>query len=120
MNGFALAVPVSFKDDSVKATRVHPEVFRALADVARCYEAVGARQLIVTSINDAQHRRGSLHYQGRAFDCRTKDLPFGSAGKRNLRDDIARYLGTGWDVILEDQGGPNEHLHLELQWRDTP
>lgn len=110
-------IPIGFKDSSVKANRIHPEIFRALYDVARCYESAGAKSVTITSLNDAQHRPGSLHYIGRAVDVRTHDLPFNGAGKRNLRDAIARYLGPGFDVILEDLGGPREHLHVEYDLR---
>jgi len=57
-------------------------------------EAVYARhrvELVVTSVTDGQHRRGSLHYQGLAADLRVHGLP----AERSVREGVAREIGEG-------------------------
>lgn len=106
-------IRVSFKDASVKAHKLHPQILWALSVAAEVWETFGAPELIVTSLNDGAHRQGSFHYKGEAADLRTHNLPNSSA-RRNARDLLAGHLGKDFDVILEDLGGPNEHVHLEL------
>lgn len=110
---------ISFKDASVKANKIHPRLFGALAVAADVWEQYGATELVVTSLNDGNHRIGSFHYHGEAADLRTKNLP-SSYAKRNAVDQLARTLGRDWDVLLEDPGGPDEHAHLELDPTKAP
>jgi hypothetical protein len=72
-----------------------------------------------TSVNDSKHGIGSLHHcrEGkytdglcRAFDVRTKDV---TANKLYLVQEVKASLGPDFDVVLEDPGGPNEHMHVE-------
>jgi hypothetical protein len=67
--------------------------------------------MLVTSGNDKVHARGSKHYTDEALDFRTKHLK--SADKLALRNAVKQRLGREFDVILEDEGGNNEHLHVE-------
>ena len=69
--------------------------------------------MFVTSGNDSTHRRGSKHYTDEALDFRTKHLP--SRVKQLLVAAVKQRLGRHFDVILEDLGKPNEHLHVEYQ-----
>ena len=105
-------IRITFKDASVKANKIRPEIFSAIATAADVWENYGADELVVTSLNDGSHRQGSYHYTGDAVDIRSKNLP-SSAAKRNARDLLAARLGKDFDVILEDLGGPNEHVHIE-------
>lgn len=105
-------IRVSFKDSSVKAHRLHPQLLWALSVAAPIWEMFGANELVVTSLNDGNHRVGSFHFRGEAADLRTKNIPT-SHDKRNARDLLSGHLGRDWDVILEDLGGVNEHVHLE-------
>lgn len=66
---------------------------------------------VVTSANDATHSAHSLHYSGRALDFRTKH----AAGvmKGIYQATLKTLFPLGFDVIWEDQGKDNEHLHVE-------
>lgn len=70
-----------------------------------------AGDLFVTSGNDSVHMRGSKHYTDEALDLRTHNLT--PAEKHLFKTTIQTRLGKDYDVILEDEGGPNEHLHVE-------
>lgn len=69
--------------------------------------------LTVTSQSDGTHKADSLHYLGRAWDIRIRDLPhIGDA--RDWANNLKDALGPDWDVILE-----SDHLHLEYQPHGT-
>lgn len=67
---------------------------------------------LVTSGNDSMHGHGSKHYDDHALDFRTKHLK--RDDKRNLVKAVKRRLGRDYDVLLEDEGEANEHLHVEF------
>ena len=68
--------------------------------------------LFVTSGNDKVHSRGSKHYSDEALDFRTKNMK--TAEKHSFIKELKRRLGRHYDVILEDEGGVNEHAHCEF------
>jgi hypothetical protein len=78
---------------------------------------VPANTLWVTSGNDRTHMRGSKHYTDEALDFRTKTLS--TKDKHALAAALKERLGRNYDVILEDEGGPNEHLHVEHDTHDA-
>lgn len=67
---------------------------------------------MITSATDGVHGSDSLHFRGLALDFRTKHLP--EAEKYGLVGEVKRRLGREFDVVLEDWGGENEHLHVEF------
>jgi len=77
----------------------------------------------ITSWADSTHgptswhtRKGGLGGDGRAVDVRTKTLPRDQV--EVFRAEVAQRITLlGFDVILEDFNGPNEHLHVELDGR---
>ena len=75
-------------------------------------EAFGALPCVVTSGMDGKHKDGSLHYQGLAFDFRTKHMA--DQLKDKLIEDLRNRLTSDFDILLEDRGGENEHLHVEF------
>lgn len=93
---------------------LEPQMLIAL-DIVR--EEFGRYHLptVVTSCNDGMHRENSYHYLGRAFDFRTKHS--GGLGA-SIASSIKKRIGhLGFDCLLEDEGGVNEHLHVELDKR---
>lgn len=91
----------------VRAQGIRPELLLALLAAQPLYAAAGA-PLVVTSIIDGTHRRGSLHYAGQALDLRARD--FAPSERRRIRDGLAEALGDDFDVVLEV-----DHLHVECQ-----
>lgn len=67
--------------------------------------------ITITSGNDSTHMKGSKHYSDEALDVRTKTLT--TDQKHLLKDTVKARLGPGYDVVLESEGGSNEHLHVE-------
>jgi hypothetical protein len=94
----------------VKLTDLQPQMVLGAVIVAGVYEAHGAQQCVLTSVNDSKHGLDSLHYKGRAGDFRTKDF---SGNKLALRDAVREALGPDFDVVLEHVGEEQEHIHVE-------
>ena len=93
----------------VKLTDLAPQMVLAAVIVERIYDSYRC-DCVITSANDSKHGKDSLHYRGRALDFRTKNY---TGDKQALRDEIKEALGADFDVILEDLGGDNEHIHVE-------
>lgn len=72
--------------------------------------------LVVTSGNDRTHSRGSKHYTDEALDFRTKNML--KTEKHLFVATLKKRLGRDYDVILESEGGANEHLHVEYDPKD--
>jgi len=103
------------KDDSVRFVGICPQIVLALMVANDAFKEFGQEDLVITSVNDAKHSYTSLHYDGRAVDIRTKNIPRDFV--RQLVLHIGECLGTDFDVLLEDYGGSNEHCHIEWQPR---
>ena len=69
---------------------------------------------LITSANDYNgHSKNSAHYRGEAVDIRIKDL--NKTDKKNIIDALKTTLGKGFSILYEDEGKPNEHLHVQLK-----
>jgi len=96
---------------------IHPETIMGIMVVGGVYERLGYSHT-VTSICDGDHRPGSLHYAGLAFDNRTwlndtgEQLPMRE--KERIAQEIRRALGPDWDVVVEAT-----HIHCELDRKEA-
>lgn len=70
-------------------------------------------EVVITSCMDSTHGEDSLHYALRAADVRTKNFPSVESKEAFVRA-LQRELGPQFDVILEQLGRPNEHVHVEF------
>ncbi len=107
-----MAALLKFKD-SVHVPRT---VLIAIAAINAANALKFEGEMWITSGNDSIHMQGSKHYSDEALDFRTHQLP--TAQKHAWKDEIARRLGKGYDLLLEDENGSNEHLHVE--WDPKP
>jgi len=82
----------------------------AIGEAREVWRSQGA-DLVVTSVIDGTHKRGSAHYAGRAVDLRVHNLQ----DPAKARSELAQALGQDFDCILEAAGTPGAHLHLEFQ-----
>ena len=91
----------------VRLHGLKPEILFALTVLDRLWPT----EMVVTSLIDGAHGRGSLHYVGQAADIRVRDLePEEIAAV--VREAKAA-LGADFDVVLEPS-----HLHVEFQPKD--
>jgi len=99
----------------VKSGAVHlhdatPELLGAVSLCGAVFRSFGY-WMVVTSLNDGQHRKGSHHYTGQAADLRTHNVP--RMNLEELYGALREKLGPAWRVLLESKGLPNEHFHIE-------
>lgn len=100
----------------VRLTDLVPQMVLAYAIVKDVFNRfMPFYKVIITSGNDGRHSIKSLHYYGRALDFRTKDY---IGNKFRLFEEVKIALGDNYDVVLEDVGTDNEHLHVEYDPKD--
>jgi len=90
---------------------VEPHSLIILAAIANVAQELD-RTVVITSGNDSRHMKTSLHYQDRALDIRSRDMPSVDY-KLSFINAVHARLGEDYDCVLEDEGGPNEHIHIE-------
>ena len=114
-----------FKDNVI--LRISPDFYAHLIELesARGFLLPDAPELVMTSGNDSIHEgpsrvydpnktppSDSLHYQNRAVDLRSHDLP--AEGKAALLDWVRSHLAPSVTMILEAGGTQEEHFHLQF------
>lgn len=90
----------------VKIKGIKPETTVGMMIVDSVYKSFNA-ELIVTAVTDGEHMKGSLHYEGLAFDCRTHMFSKKMQDKVYLA--IKGALGSEWDVVMH-----KTHIHIEF------
>lgn len=100
---------VSLKD-------LQPQMAIAYAIIQDIYRQFGYG-CTITSGNDGVHMAGSCHGTGDALDFRTKHLE--RPDFRVMMEEVKAALGQEFDVVIENVGEPNEHLHVEYQPKGT-
>jgi hypothetical protein len=79
------------------------EMRRAVGQLSSLYATHGA-DLFITSVQEGNHSAGSLHYDGRAIDCRKGSVQLA---------EIKAAVGFGFDCISE-----SDHFHIEWDPKD--
>ena len=94
-----------FKDDSINPQNLQPQLVLALMVADQVYREEHV-EAVVTSLNDAQHSKRSLHYSGSAVDLRISGLPNPSRTAQQIQSRLNKH----YDVVLE-----GNHIHIEYQ-----
>ena len=97
---------MKLKNENVSIEKLIPLMVKSLPIIEKaCKEIEGeSYEMTITSGNDGEHKKGSLHYINRAIDIRTKDM-------KNPIEVVLRIknrLGRNFDVIYEFN-----HIHVE-------
>lgn len=104
-----------FFKKGVKIAGVKPETVVAMNVADMVYLKNTGAEVVITEVTGGKHGRGSLHYVGLAFDCRTRDSfgdkqPFHKELITRIVLAIRERLGESYDVVIE-----SDHLHVEFQ-----
>ena len=95
----------------------HPALWYAMGVVEVLFNGNIARKPVFTSFNDGKHRKGSLHYQDRAFDFGMNKGRTNNASESmrlQLITELRAWLEPlGFDVVYESPGTQNCHGHVE-------
>ena len=111
------AMPLKLKV-GVNPAKVVPEMLLGNQIVCSVFQD-RHQDCIITSMHDGKHGPNSLHSRDglcRAIDYRTKHLS--DMEKTFIINALKDALGEQYDVVLENLGQPNEHVHVE--WDPKP
>ncbi len=90
-----------------------PRLLDLVAAVSNVAQTISTPpEVFITAGIDGQHGPNSLHYALRAIDVRTKNFP-DRASKLEFAAQLRKALGKDYQVIFENEGQAQEHLHLE-------
>lgn len=84
-------------------------LLRLISAAQQAAEDLGLETITITECTGGVHQPFSLHYSLRAIDIRSHDLPDAMSYVAALKN----RLGKGYQVIFEDSGTDNEHIHAE-------
>jgi len=89
-----------------------PQTLFAMQAMDEAYKECTAKELIITSANDARHSATSLHYSGAAFDCRTTSAGISTEDQEKIKAVFKDKVGhsTDFDCVIE-----SDHIHVEYQ-----
>ena len=91
----------------VRILGVKPElafVMPLINEIVRCYDL--KEGMVITSVTDGKHGRGSKHYSGYGIDIRTRNMK--PLRQKACTQELKANLGSDFDVVLE-----KDHIHLE-------
>lgn len=91
---------------------IRPELVLAATICENAYREIAGVDCIIRFVIDGKHRRASNHYTGCAFDLRMHNVP--QDKRQAVVARIIDALDSDFDVIWEDRGTPNEHLHVQF------
>ena len=101
---------IEFKPNT-RLKSLQPQMVVALLVVQAIFDKHFA-SLTITSANDSAHMVNSRHYLGAALDFRVHHI--GEAVANTILAEIKMGLNPlDFDVLLENPGTPNAHIHLE-------
>ena len=96
----------------VKLHNLQPQTLLAMQITDQDHIERFGNECTITSVNDSEHMKGSLHGLGLAFDVRTRDLLPGQ-DKIWFNQLRSRLGAAGYDVVLE-----STHIHVEYDPKD--
>ncbi len=91
----------------VRIHGVRPEIAFVMPIIERVFHEA-MEELVITSVIEGKHSRGSLHYVGAAIDIRTRDMS--GTVIADIITALHDCLGDDFDTVRE-----TTHIHVEFQ-----
>lgn len=101
--------PIAVSKSSINVTNLHSSMVNIIDELHLTSAALGLAKPVITSGKEGQHSSTSLHASGKALDLRCREAVPCKKWAMTLKN----ALGRGYDVMWEDWGGPNNHIHIE-------
>lgn len=81
------------------------------------FEQEFSQVLVITSVSDGKHMKGSRHYKFEAADVGTHNLRPELQPEKGptVVNALQGLLGPRFSVFFEDIGTPNEHIHIQVR-----
>lgn len=99
------------KDNNVKLNGLSTGILNVIDEINLTAAALGLPDPVITAGHDqAGHSPTSDHYTGNALDLRCNNVSTTSCKQWVIT--LQNALGNGYDVIFEDWGGSNSHVHI--------
>lgn len=99
------------KDSAVKISGLSQGIINAIDEINLSAAALGLPDPVITAGHDqAGHSSNSDHYTGNALDLRCNTVSTTACKQWVLT--LQNALGSGYDVLFEDWGGSNSHVHV--------
>ena len=103
------------KDNSISLSNLQPQILLGLIIVDQIMQRYLNKygkpgEAIITSANDARHKKRSLHYSGTGVDVRSR--MFDTIIQPKILSECIKALGDDFQFILESN-------HYHLQWKPT-
>ena len=93
----------------VRVGNMCPGILLAINVAESVRREIDGKEVTITSLCEGKHSRGSLHYDGKAVDIRTRDCEKPETFAAFLKDALGG-LSPDYDVVLE-----KDHIHVEFQ-----
>tara|TARA_B100000953_G_scaffold246594_1_gene208666 strand:- start:491 stop:1423 length:933 start_codon:yes stop_codon:yes gene_type:complete len=104
---------VQIKNSTVNVANLRAPIVNIIDEIHITAATLGYPKPIITSGNDSQHSAGSAHGSNNAIDLRCNSANgMNSTTCRKWVVTLQYALGDDYDVIYEDYGNGNSHVHI--------
>lgn len=104
---------IQVSKQGVGTNGLQASMINVIDEIVLSSRAVGLGNPVITSGTNGTHTAASIHGRGHALDLRCRE----PAPCKKWAAALKNALGAGYDVMFEDWGGPNNHIHLEYDGR---
>lgn len=102
---------VTVRSSAVDVSGLSTQIVNIIDEIHITAALLGLPTPVITSAKDGSHSAGSLHGRGHALDLRCNNVSSTQCVKWVMT--MKQAFGPGYDVMFEDWGDGNSHIHIE-------
>lgn len=102
---------VTVRSSAVDVSGLSSQIVNIIDEIHITAALLGLPMPVITSAKDGSHSAGSLHGRGYALDLRCNNVSSSQCVKWAMT--MKQAFGPGYDVMFEDWGDGNSHIHIE-------